>query len=143
MLQFAALIRMGIPLLALVLPPLFGVTPGSPSGGDYVLYYVFGLVFVAYGVARAGQNLANLTYLLDIAPERERPAYVGLVNTTLGVVSFVPLIGGTLVDHVGFQTLFVIAFFIALGAVFASGALHEPRVMDSANLFARTRRFRR
>jgi len=142
-LQFAALIRMGIPLLALALPPLMRWSPISQRGGDHLLYYAFGLVFLAYGVAITGQNLANMTYLLDIAPEQERPAYVGLVNTILGVVSFVPIIGGTLVDHFGFQVLFIVAFLIAFAGVLASGPLHEPRVMDSANLFARTRRFRR
>lgn len=140
-LQLAALIQMSVPLFALALPPLLRwsvVTRHVPSS-NHLLYYLFGIVFVAYGIAMSGQNLANMTYLLDIAPEYERPAYVGLINTILGVVAFVPVIGGTLLDHFGFQFLFIIAFLIDLGAVLASGMLHEPRIGSSPALFARYR----
>jgi MFS family permease len=138
-LQLSALLRMTIPVVALALPPLFRWTPVSSHvpGGDAALYYTFGLVFAIYGFALSGQNLANMTYMLDIAPDQERAAYVGLINTFLGVVAFVPVIGGTLVDAFGFQFLFLIAFLITLIGVLASGALHEPRVSGSINLFSR------
>jgi MFS family permease len=138
-LQLAALLRMTIPVVALALPPLFRWGPLATRlpGGNSALYYTFGLVFAIYGVALSGQNLANMTYVLDIAPDNERAAYVGLINTFLGVVAFVPVIGGTLVDAFGFQFLFLIAFLITLIGVMASGALHEPRVASTVNLFSR------
>ena len=138
-LQLSALMRMTIPVVALALPPLFRWSPIAARlpGGPATLYYTFGLVFAIYGFALAGQNLANMTYVLDIAPDHERGAYVGLINTFLGVVAFVPVIGGTLVDAFGFQFLFLIAFLITLVGVLASGALHEPRVSGSINLFSR------
>lgn len=140
-LQLSALLRMGIPILALALPPLLRWSPleNLVPGGNQALYYVFALVFVFYGMAIGGQTLANMTYLLDIAPEYERPTYVGLVNTILGVVAFVPIIGGTLVDLFGFQFLFLVAFLIAFAAVLASGALHEPRISRATPRFARSR----
>lgn len=138
-LQLAALLRMIIPVIALALPPLVRWGPIQPHipGGSPTLYYTFGAVFALYGVALSGQNLANMTYVLDIAPDHERAAYVGLVNTFLGVVAFVPVIGGTLVDAFGFQFLFLVAFMITLAGVLASGALHEPRVSGTVNLFSR------
>jgi Major Facilitator Superfamily len=138
-LQLAALLRMIIPVIALSLPPLvrWGPIASRVPGGSPTLYYIFGAVFAFYGIAMSGQNLANMTYMLDIAPDHDRPAYVGLVNTILGVVSFVPVIGGTLVDAFGFQFLFLVAFMITLAGVLASGALHEPRVSRSVNLFSR------
>ncbi len=150
-LQMAALLRMTIPVIALVLPPLvrWGPIGSHIPGGSPTIYYIFGVVFALYGVAISGQNLANMTYVLDIAPDHERAAYVGLVNTFLGVVAFIPVIGGTLVDAFGFQFLFLVAFMITLAGVLASGGLHEPRVSTSINLFSRqmmipsARRFRR
>ena len=138
-LQLSALLRMTIPVVALALPPLFRWSPVASRlpGGPSTIYYTFGLVFAIYGFALSGQNLANMTYVLDFAPDRERAAYVGLINTFLGVVAFVPVIGGTLVDAFGFQFLFLIAFLITLIGVMASGALHEPRVSGSINLFSR------
>ncbi len=138
-LQLAALLRMTIPIIALTLPPLvrWGPVADRIPGGSPTLYYFFGVVFALYGIALSGQNLANMTYVLDIAPDEERAAYVGLVNTFLGVVAFVPVIGGKLVDSFGFQFLFLVAFMITLAGVLASGALHEPRVSGSVNLFSR------
>lgn len=140
-LQLSALIRMAVPVLALALPPLlrWSALPARSARQDQLLYYLFGLVFVAYGIALSGQNLANMTYLLDIAPEYERPAYVGLVNTILGVVSFVPVLGATLLDHFGFQFLFIVTFLISFAGVLASGTLHEPRVTGAAPIFSRYR----
>lgn len=140
-LQLSALIRLGVPLLALTLPPLlrWSALGRFTDNQSQWLYYAFGLVFVAYGVALSGQNLANMTYVLDIAPPAERPAYVGLINTILGVVAFVPVLGGTLVDRFGFQFLFIVAFLISLAGVLASGTLHEPRVTGAASLFSRDR----
>lgn len=138
-LQLAALLRMVIPIVALVLPPLLRLGPVTRhvSNGEALVYSSFGLVFVLYGITVSGQNLANLTYVLDLAPERDRSAYVGLINSILGVVAFVPLVGGGLVDRFGFQFLFLVAFLIALVGVLSSGALHEPRVIGSVNLFSR------
>ncbi len=140
-LQLSALLRMAIPVLAMALPPVlrWGPIAAAIPNETGVLAYLFALVFIAYGLSIGGQNLANMAYLLDIAPEHERPAYVGLTNTVLGVVSFVPLIGGSLVDAFGFEFLFLVSFLIAFVAVFASGLLHEPRVAGAANLFAADR----
>lgn len=138
-LQLSALLRMTIPVVALAMPPLvrWGPIAAHIPGGSPTLYYAFGAVFALYGVALSGQNLANMTYVLDIAPDHERAAYVGLINTILGVVAFIPVVGGTLVDAFGFQFLFLVAFLITLAGVLAGGALHEPRVSGSVNLFSR------
>ncbi|HET7034294.1 MAG TPA: MFS transporter [Thermomicrobiaceae bacterium] len=138
-LQLSALLRLTIPITALVLPPLlrWGPLQSHLSNPQALIYSSFGLVFVLYGIAISGQNLANITYILDVAPDQERAAYVGLINTILGVVSFIPVLGGSLVDRFGFQFLFLVAFLISLAGVLASGALHEPRVLGSINLFSR------
>ncbi len=137
-LQTAALVRLLMPLLALALPPLLSweavsrVTPG----GEVAIFYAYGLVFVAYGIALSGQTLANLTYALELAGPDARPAFVGLVNTTLGIVSFVPLLGGTLVDRFGFELLFLVALLIGLTSVLASGLLPQTRGTTGVSSFA-------
>lgn len=126
-LQTAAFVRLLMPLLALTLPPLlrWEVIASRVPGGEAAIAYGYGLVFVAYGVALSGQTLANLTYALDLAGPDARPAFVGLVNTTLGVVSFVPLLGGLLVDRFGFEFVFFVALLLALASVLASGVLPQ------------------
>jgi len=138
-LQVSALLRMLIPLLALALPPLLRWSVIADLGlmGGRALAYAFTLVFVVYGVSLSGQALANMAYLLDIAPEAERPAYTGLLNTVLAVVAFVPLVGGLLLERFGFQFLFLVTFLIGFAAVLSSGSLHEPRFLRPTPLLAR------
>jgi len=128
-LQTAALVRLTMPLVALGLPPLlrWDAVSGLVPGGETAIQLGYGLVFVAYGVALSGQTLANLTYALELAGPDARPAFVGLVNTVLGVVSFVPILGGSMADHFGFEVLFLVALVLALLAVLASGLLPEAR----------------
>jgi MFS family permease len=128
-LQVAALMRLGIPLIALVLPPLFNwdTFADRVPGGDDAIFYIFGLIFVLYGSALSAQALANLTYVMDVAEPEQRPAYFGLTNTILGFVAFVPVLGGIMVDAFSFEFVFIVTFLIAFAGVVASGLLHEPR----------------
>jgi MFS family permease len=135
-LQLAAFMRLLIPIIALILPTLFDWEPFATRvpGGDDVIFYLFGLIFVLYGAALSGQALANMTYVLDVAEPEHRPAYVGLTNTILGFVAFVPVLGGIMVDSYGFEFVFIITFLIAFAAVVASGMLHEPRPAADASI---------
>jgi MFS family permease len=111
------------PLLALA-GPAAAIALGLGSGG---LLWAMGLVFLAGGAANDGSMLAGNTYLLEVVPEGERPSYMGLANTTLGLVTFLPVLGGLLVAWLGYQGTFVIALAFALLGVLASLRLTEVR----------------
>jgi MFS family permease len=66
--------------------------------------------------------------LLDIVPEDERPIYIGLANTTLGVVTFLPVLGGWLVANIGYSGAFGIGVTFALLGLGASLRLTETRL---------------
>jgi MFS family permease len=51
--------------------------------------YSFLPVFVLNGMAHAGARLSRKTYLIDFAPEAERPLYVALSNTLIGLFTIV------------------------------------------------------
>ena len=114
----AASCLLTLPLLAL----LFGLLPSSPA-----LALPFGLLFLLNGIARPAANIAYPSYLLEIAPARERPLYISFTNTVLGVATFVPVVGGTLLDLFGFRTLFILALMIALTAWWLARGMVEPR----------------
>jgi MFS family permease len=84
-----------------------------------------GLVFFVSGAANDGNALAGSTYLLEIAPEDERPSYIGLANTTLGIVTFLPVLGGWLVARIGYGGTFAISLAFALLGLLASARLQE------------------
>jgi hypothetical protein len=147
-LQISALMRMSLPIIALVLPLLYRWEPflSRAPGGEDVMFYLYGVIFMLFGAAMSGQALANMTYVLDVAEPEHRPAYVGLTNTILAGVAFVPILGGVLVNSLGFELLFIVTFIVGFVSVVASGMLHEPRVTGHATLvttvYSRLRRWR-
>lgn len=84
-----------------------------------VLFTTFALVFILSGFALGAARIINNNMLLTIAPRAELPTYVGFLNTVLGVVIFVPVLGGLLADLVGYQALFALSMLLALSAFFA------------------------
>ena len=119
-LLLAASVTPLIPLLAL----LFGLF----GQGDSVAI-AFGIIFFVFGIGRTAANIAFPTYLLNLAPPQERTLYIGFTNTVLGVATFIPVIGGTVLDLFGFVPLFLITFLTAsAGAWLAWGLRAAPNV---------------
>ncbi|MDZ4720825.1 MAG: MFS transporter, partial [Roseiflexaceae bacterium] len=121
---------------ALAIVPPFLVLAGPALvralalGSDGMLW-ALGLVFLAAGAANDGSMLAGNTYLLEVVPEDERPSYMGLANTTLGLVTFLPVLGGLLVAWLGYNGTFVIALAFALLGALASLRLTEVRILTN------------
>lgn len=122
----SAALAMLPPFLALAGPPLVQALMLGSNG----MLWAIGLVFLAGGAANDGSMLAGNTYLLDVVPEGERPSYIGLANTTLGLVTFLPVVGGLLVAWLGYSGAFVIALAFALLGMLASLRLTEVRVLS-------------
>lgn len=102
----------GLGILALLIAPLL------PSG-------LFGLVFLLQGAYLAALGLGSTTYLLNLAKPEHRSAYIGLTNTLVGVFSFSPVLGGALIEKLGFHGLFLLSsLFYSLG-LYAARRLPE------------------
>jgi MFS family permease len=112
------------PALALLGP---AIARANGSGGAGLLA-AMGLVFLVSGAANDGTNLAANTYLLEIVPDDQRPTYMGLANTALGLVTFLPVLGGWLVANIGYGGTFVAALMFATLGLLASARLREPRL---------------
>lgn len=131
--------RQGTRRLILLTGVLFVLAPALALGGPMIantlglggtgLLIAIGLVFLVAGVANDGNGISSNTYLLEIVPEDERPTYIGLANTTLGVVTFLPVLGGWLVANVGYSGTFSIGVTFALLGLLSSFQLNEARVL--------------
>jgi MFS family permease len=100
-----------VPVSALVLFSLSGIMDQA------LLFALFSLVFILSGLALGASRIVNTNMLLTIAPPAERAVYVGFLNTILGVVIFVPVLGGVMIDLAGFLSIFITSLALALGAV--------------------------
>jgi hypothetical protein len=94
--------------------------------GSRMSYAAFTAVFALLGVVQTGTDIGFLSLGFDLAPAAERPLYLGLLNTVLGVVSFALVVGGWIVTRWGLETVFGISLGFAVLWLVLVGALREP-----------------
>jgi MFS family permease len=70
---------------------------------------LYPVLYVLLGLFEGSMVLGFMNYVLEIAPQGQRPSYIGLINTLTGVLIFVPLIGGWILEHTSYPVLFALA----------------------------------
>lgn len=102
------------------------LTIGGLSGNSNP--YVYTAVFLLIGLAEAGVRLGRKTYLVDAAPDRERPLLVAFSNTLVGLLALVFGMLGLIADMAGPQAMLILLGALALGG--AALALRLPASED-------------
>lgn len=93
--------------------------------------YIFSSIFVLGAVAHAGCRLGRKTYLTDGAPKDDRPLYVAIANTLMGIVILAAAGFGLMADLIGLPALIAIMAALALlGAVTAWLAPEADRMIE-------------
>ncbi len=107
------------------------VAAASPHGAGWIgagaAVLLLELLAVVGGAAQSGTVMSYSSLMLELAPEDDRPMFVGLLNTVLAVSMVVPPLAGALVDRIGAPAVFGLC---ALGAVpchLAARRLPRPR----------------
>jgi hypothetical protein len=113
--------------MALLALALIVVVTLSQIQGSWLPYLILP-IFILDGVLMPAQMLAGSNFLVELVPEAERPLYLGLGNTMLGVIIVFSGLGGLVVDVLGFAGLFILTLGLYLLAFGWSRALPEPRV---------------
>ena len=111
-----SLIGFLIPLMALLIPVR------HPA--------LFILIFAAVGVFINGRNIGSTNFLLDIAPAKDRPTYIGLKGTLALPIVIFPIIGGVITQYFSYETLFIITTIFTVGGFIVSCTLKEPRRLN-------------
>jgi MFS family permease len=93
-------------LLALVQPLLALGLAGASGALGGAMPLVYALIFLLMGIINNAMMPGFFSYLVYLAPEDERPVYVGLSNTLSGVLMVVPLAGGWLLEATSYPVLF-------------------------------------
>lgn len=99
---------------------LFGLLPAP-----WQTAYLYGLIFLVIGFARSGVRLGRKTYLVDAAPEADRPLYVALSNTIGGLLTLAGGSFGLIAGAFGLRVLIGLFVILALLSMFASWRLPE------------------
>lgn len=99
-------------LLSLLLAPLVAVFATS--------WQLFLPVFVFSAIGNTGIGIAAWNLLYAVAPEQDRPLYVGTANSLLSLPGLAPVLAGALLGLLGYPLLFASGAVLALLAgVFA------------------------
>ncbi len=105
--RLLGVIGVTIPLLALA----------SSVVGPWLLVPAFFLV----GGHTSGTGMGFTNYLLEIAPEQTRAAYIAIAGTVGGLSFLWPVLGGVVADAWGFRATFAVAAgVVSLGLLFAA-----------------------
>jgi MFS family permease len=113
---------------AAITGPLFALAAHLAGGGWLVQAYPF--VYVVIGFVNSMWMLGFTNYMLEIAPDDMRPAYVGLGNTIMGVLTFVPMAGGWLLEITSYTALFgATSAIVAVGFLLTLG-LQPPKANE-------------
>ena len=90
------------------------------------------LIFAFNGASMSGMMVGFMTYMINIAPPRIRPTYLGFMNTLLFPVGFMPVIAGRFVGILSYEGLFAISvgmgFFGFLVATRLEDVFHEEEL---------------
>ena len=113
------------PLIVLVLQTL-PAGEGASSAGWAVTLAVSSTVCIN-GMARSGRIITHVTYPLEIAPESDRPLYVGFLNSATFPFMLSPLLGGVIIEAFDMRTLFAVCLVSAVVNAALSLTLREPR----------------
>jgi MFS family permease len=83
----------------------------------------FAVIVFVIGVASAGADLATKNLLLELAPDRKRPVYIGVNDTLVALPTMLLVIGGPAIDWFGFLPVFIVMGLFGLGAAAVSVTL--------------------
>ncbi len=106
------------------------------GGGTYALlfyflsnlhpgFYAFLPVFFINGIAYSGARLSRKTYLVDYAPDEDRPTYVSVANTFIGLFTLVAAGFGVVAQLFGLSAQIIFFLLLLITAVLLSFRLKE------------------
>jgi len=84
-------------------------------------------LFALTGFFIAGNIIGKTNFLLDIAPPKDRLAYISLNGTLTFPILIFPLIGGTIIQYISYNFLFILTLLILLVGFMLSLKLNDPR----------------
>jgi predicted MFS family arabinose efflux permease len=104
---------------------------GLPA--DWQIAPVYALVFLLAGFSEAGERLGRKTYIVDAAPDDDRPLYVALSNTLVGVATLAAGAFGLIAQFFGLEALIFVFAAISIGGFVLAWSLPEASEFTAAD----------
>ena len=92
--------------------------------------YWYAVIFLLFGIALDGFNIAGMNLVIEIAPEEKRPVYTALQTNISSLGLFFPVLGGIILKFVGSYTvIYGLSILLLLGGLYISTKLVNPAKM--------------
>ncbi len=121
--RLASLAALLTPALALAASLLARMGLGNLA----ILPYL--LLFASIGSTLSGMWIGFTNYLLEFVDDVNRPTYIGMMNTLIAPFTFLPMLGGLLVQFLSHEVLFAATLVFLFAGNVMAGALPEPRTL--------------
>lgn len=101
--------------LGRIIPPAAVIVLATTgfAGGDQAVY-AFVAIFFILGALANGLTIAVIGFLMEISPDKQRPAYSGYFNAITAPAFLLPLLAGIIAAAFGLLVVFVISMIAAL-----------------------------
>ncbi len=80
--------------------------------------YVYAVIFLLFGIALDGFNIAGMNLVIEIAPEEKRPVYTALQTNISSFGLFFPVLGGVILKFVSSYTVIYLLSILLLSIGF-------------------------
>lgn len=115
-------------IIIAIIPPMIALLAGSRGVGALPMVRVmYGALYFVLGIYMSGMGWPFFNWLLEYAPEAQRPLYVGLMNTLSAATMFAPALGGWVVANISYEAVFILAAVLGVFALVASRKLPSTR----------------
>ncbi|HSL93952.1 MAG TPA: MFS transporter [Bacillota bacterium] len=85
------------------------------------------LLFFCIGGTLSGMWMGFTNYLLELVDDVDRPTYIGMMNTLTAPFTFLPVLGGLIIQRVSHEALFICTLAFVLAGSIMAYTLPEPR----------------
>jgi MFS family permease len=101
------------------------------SPGVWAIYVLFFIL----GFAQSGYIIGELILGMELGPEEDRAIYIGLVRSLPGIfILTAPLLGGLLVEQLGYRSMFVIALALSVLGIIVMLGVKDPHAIKKTKI---------
>ena len=122
------LVHIRTSMIISLVPPVLGLL-AAPVASLWQpgLWYIFLLLYFFLGISLGTMGFPFFNWIMEYAPDSDRPLYIGLINTLSAMAMLAPALGGVIVRTFSYQTVFVVALASGLAALLLSARIPSTR----------------
>lgn len=121
--------------VAAMLTPTFALAASfmHRSGYGSLAILPFLMLFFCIGGTLSGMWMGFTNYLLELVDDVDRPTYIGMMNTLTAPFTFLPVLGGLIIQSVSHEALFAGTIVFLLAGNLLAYTLPEPRSLTKSH----------